>query len=276
MKTHIFYTLLLVLCLCVSAIYAQTETAESNVAKVNPYKVGEHLTFVGKYKKFGLSFTVADFNFTVSKASNDKDYFIKSEATSRGTLVKLFGFKFLQRFESTVDADNLRILKTVKKDVQRKRIRDSKADFDYQDKKVTWVETDPNDPSRPPKRVASTVGPNTQDIVTAVYMLRQMPLAVGKRFILKVSDSGLVYDVPIKVTARERRKSILGKLWCWKIEPEIFGEGNFIEQKGSLTFWITDDSRRIPVYAKLNTRLGGIHIKLKKVTKIQTTLPNKK
>jgi len=259
MKSRVLNLFVVILIASAASISAQTET------NVDPYKPGESLSFVGKYKRFGLSFTVGVFNFTVSKTSDNKNYFIRSEAKSKGALIKLFNFKFLQRFDSTVDSNTLQILKTVKRDQQGKRIRDSQADFDYEEKKVSWVETDPSDSTRPPKRVASSIEPGVQDIVTAAYMLRQKPLAVGKKFVLKVSDSGLVYDVPISITGREQKKSILGKLWCWRIEPEIFGQGKFIEQKGSLTFWIIDDARRIPIRAKLKTKFGDVHIKLKKI-----------
>ena len=264
----IFATLLIGVSVALAQREIESDVGSDSIVNVidgNPYKIGENFTFEAKYKKFGLSFTVADFKFLVEKPSDGNNIQIKSVGTSRGTLVKLFGFKFLQKIDSTVEAGKNRILETTKKDVQKKRIRDSVAEFDYDKSEVRYVETDPNDPSRPPRRVASTIPDDTQDVVTAVYMLRRMPLAIGKRFVIKISDSGLVYDVPVNVTAREKKKSILGKLWCWKIEPEIFGEGRFIEQKGSFTIWITDDARRIPVRAKLNTKFGGVGIKLKKM-----------
>ncbi|NNE97850.1 MAG: DUF3108 domain-containing protein [Pyrinomonadaceae bacterium] len=236
-----------------------TETLQS------PYQDGEELVYVGKYRPFLLSFTIADLGFKVSKIGDSEHYFVESKATSRGTLTKLFSFSFLQKIDSTIDGDKLQVLKTKKLDDQGKRVRESEAVFDYEDQQVTYVETDPKDPARPPRNVASPIGPNTQDVVSAVYMLRTVPLAVGKTFIFKISDSGLVYDVPVKVTARERKKSKIGKRWCWRIEPDIFGEGRFIEQKGSLTIWITDDAQRIPVFAKLKTKLGKVEIKLEKL-----------
>jgi hypothetical protein len=180
-------------------------------------------------------------------------------------LIKLFNFNFFQEYQSIIDADQLNILKTVKRDEQGDRVRESEANFDYQVKKVTYIETDPKDSSRPPRRVASTIEMNTQDIVSGVYSLRGKDLAVGKSFLFKISDSGLVYDVPVKITARERKKSILGKKWCWRIEPEVFGDGRIIEQKGSLTIWITDDEQRMPIRAELETKLGDVRIKLKKI-----------
>ena len=144
-------------------------------------------------------------------------------------------------------------------------MRDSEAVFDYVSDKVTYVETNPKDPQRPPRRVATTINDETQDLLSGIYALRRLPFAVGKNFTLSVSDSGMVYQVPVRVTGREKQKSVLGKVMCWRIEPEIFGENRMIEQKGDLTIWITDDNRRLPVRAKIETSLGKVEIKLRKV-----------
>lgn len=259
MNKKLFLLFLLTLFICVSTNLAQIE--EQNM----PYKEGESLTYEGKYKKLGFAFSVAELNFTISKLPETNDYFVKSEARSKGTLTKLFNFDLYQLYRSTIDAEKFQILETTKHDVQGNRVRDSKADFNYTNSKVTYVETDPKDSARPPRIVASTIASDTQDVVSALYRLRSLPLAVGKTFVMKISDSGLVYDIPVRITARERKNSILGKKWCWRIEPEIFGDGRFIEQKGSLTMWITDDADRIPIRAELETKLGDVNIKLKKI-----------
>ncbi|REJ77429.1 MAG: DUF3108 domain-containing protein [Acidobacteria bacterium] len=239
----------------------------------NPYSAGEKLEFEGKYKKFGFAFSIAEMTFSVHERDEDGSYYILSEAHSKGTLAKLFNFSFYQKIESFVDTDSLRVTRSVKRDEQRDRIRDSEATFDYQRSRVTWVETDPNDPAKPPKRVASTITEETHDLVTGVFALRGKKFAVGKTLTMKVSDSGLVYDVPVKIAGLERQKSIFGKVACWKIEPEIFGDGRVIEQKGSLTIWVTADKRRIPVRARLNTELGRVDIKLEKYTAPGETTP---
>jgi hypothetical protein len=266
MKKNIILSFFLFLLVGVSVNFAQPDVKREN--KLNsPYKSGESLTYEGKYKRFGFSFSIAEMTFKVSKLPETKQYFVTSEARSKGTLTKLFSFKFFQLYKSTVNPENLQILETTKRDEQGDRVRDSKAEFNYDNNKVTYVETDPKDATRPPRIVASVIKSNTQDIVSGVYLLRSMPLAVGKVITIPVSDSGLVYNVAVRVTAREKIKSIIGQRWCWRLEPEIFGDGKFIEQKGSLTIWMTDDKERIPVKAKLETKLGDVNIKLKEIEK---------
>ena len=47
------------------------------------------------------------------------------------------------------------------------------------------------------------------------------------------------------------------------VEPQVFGPGRMIEQEGSMIIWITDDARRIPVRAQVNSPIGRVEIKLK-------------
>lgn len=259
---------LIVFIVACSSIFAQT------APKVEIFKVGESLSYEGKFNVPVLpGIAVANLNFTVETAPDSKDYLVKSEAKSKGTLIKLFRFKFYQTIESTVDGEKFQILKTVKHDEQGDRVRDSQALFDYQDKKVIYVETDPQDVARPPRTVATPIEKDTQDLVTGIYMLRSLPLAVGKTFELNITDSGLFYRIPIRVTAREQQKSILGKTWCFRVEPEVFGTDRLIEKEGSMIIWITDDSRRIPVRSQINASIGRIDVKLKKVKYIKQKSP---
>jgi hypothetical protein len=247
------------------AVYLASIQAQTDI---KPYNLGEVLTYEGKFSKSIIrGIAVADLRFSVETAPDGEDYLIKSEAKSKGTLSKIFQFSFLQQMESTVDADNLNILKSKRHDVQRTRIRDGEAIFDYFNKQVTFIETDPNDAMRAPRKVASQIeNKNTQDFITGLYSLRSMPLAVGKAFELIISDSGLIYKVPVRVTGRVKQKSVLGNLWCFRLEAEIFGENRLIEQEGSLFIWITDDTRRIPVRGQINAEIGRVEIKLKTVS----------
>lgn len=227
---------------------------------------GETLTYESKLSKIIRGIPVADLRFSVSKAAESENYLIKTEAVSKGTLLKLFRFNFLQQYETLVDRDKFRVLKTTKRDVQKDRVRDSVADFDYRDNRVRYTESDPQNPNRPPRRIASLIGPNVQDLVSGIFAIRFMPLSVGKMFEVTISDSGLVYVIPVSVTARERIKSIYGKVWCYRVEPLIFGKGRLIEQKGNMIIWYMDDARRLPVRSRIDTEYGKVEVKLKTAT----------
>ncbi len=258
-KKRFFYSFLLLLSLFCVSTFSQT------APKFESYNAGESLTYEAKFSKIIKGISVANLSFKVERTADNRDYLITSDANTKGSLLKLFNKRFVQKYESTVDGKNFAIKRTVKRDEQGDRVRESEALFDYAEKKVIYMETDPNDAARPPRQIASPIPFDTQDLVTAIYTLRRLPLAVGKTFELTVSDSGLVYRIPVRVTARELQKSILGKVWCFRVVPEVFGENRLIEQKGEMILWITDDSRRLPVRSQINSNIGRFEVKLKKI-----------
>jgi len=225
--------------------------------------VGETLTYDGKLNWMKLSFSVADLTFTTTESADGTAMQIRAEAVSKGTLTNLVHYSFLQQINSDVDLNGFRAAKTAKHDVQKERVRDSEAIFDYSQNRVTFVETDPKDQMRAPRRIASDITSPTHDIVSGIYFLRSLDLGLGKTFVIELSDSGLVYRIPVRVTAREKKSSILGKAYCWRVEPDIFGPGRLIEKEGSLVIWITADDRRVPVAAKIDSGIGTMNVKLR-------------
>jgi hypothetical protein len=249
--------------IAISSIAVFTQTNGKAGSKATPFVDGETLTYEGKISKIIRGIAVADLTFTLQKDPNGEDYLVKAEARSKGSLLKLFRFSFLQEVQSSIDSEDFRATRTVKHDVQKERVRNSEAVFDYSERRVTFTETDPNEPMRAPRRIASEIDDVSHDLISGFYSLRLIPLSVGKSFRMSISDSGLVYDIPVRVTARELQRSILGKQWCFRIEPQIFGPNRLIEREGDMTIWITDDARRVPVRSVINSQYGKIDVKLK-------------
>jgi len=260
--------LILVLCLASLSAAARGQADSKTAVADRPLGYGETLTYDGKLSKIIRGIPIGTLTFTVGKAPDSNNYVITAHARSKGTLIKLSGFSFLENYESTIDPVSFKALKTVHHDVQKNRVRDSEADFDYKENRVTYVETDPKDPMRPPRKIASTLTGPTYDLISGLYALRLLPMEVGKSYDMSVSDSGLVYDIPVKITGREQQKTIFGKIWCWRVEPDVFGPGRLIEKEGKMVIWIADDPRRIPVRAQIDT-VVKVDIKLKAATNLK-------
>jgi hypothetical protein len=228
-----------------------------------PFTEGEVLSYEAKFNKILRGIPAADLTLTVLPTDSPNDFTVKASAISKGTLLKLFRFSFEQQLQTSIDPVKFRALKTTKHDVQKDRVRDSEAIFNYVDRRVTFFERNPDEPMKAPRRIASSITDQTHDLISGLYALRLVPLAIGKSYDFTVSDSGLVYEVPVKVTAREMQKTMFGKIWCYRIEPQVFGPGRMIEQEGSFIIWISDDARRVPVRAQVNAPIGRVEIKLK-------------
>lgn len=233
-------------------------------AAAEPFAVGENLTYEAKWSKSLLrGIDVADLNFKIIKAAEGNRLLFQGEAISKGTLMKIARFSFLQKIDSTVDASNFRILHTIRRDEQKDRIRDGEAQFDYKSNRVVYREIDPNNPERAPRTITSPLETATHDLLSAVYFLRRQPLAVGKDFELSVSDSGVIYQIPVKVVAREELKTAIGKVWTLRVEPEVFGDRRLVPGEGKMIIWFTDDARHLPVRSQIQADIGKIEIKLK-------------
>lgn len=265
MKRSISTLIFLVIAFAAVSVYSQPSSSGSS--KRLPFAVGESLTYDGKISKV-ISVPFGDIKLEVAKATNEGTLELKFDARSRGSLIKLF-YTFIQEIDTIADAGDLRAISSRKNDVQKKRIRKSVTAFDYKNRMVTWVETNPEEPINPPRTIASDLEGPTYDIVTALYFVRTLPMSVGYSTSVNVSDSGLVYKIPLLVAARERQKTIFGDVWCWRVEPQVFGPNRFFEQKGKMEIWITDDARRIPVRARANAEVGKIDIRLKQATNLK-------
>jgi hypothetical protein len=258
---------------------ATASTSRPNVARVHPFEPTEELVYVAEFSRALLKkVDVADFRFTASKQPSlqkisfvyDQDkggdpYLLKftGDVSSKGFFAKLFNLRFREQIESIVDPASFTVRKTKRVDEQGKRARVSETV--YSDGKVTWVERDPNDPSRPPREAVATFAGQVQDVLSAIYYLRTQPLEVGKLLEITISDSGVVYQVPVQVIEKKRKKTVLGRVETFRVEPEVFGPDRMIDGEGRFTIWITNDNRRVPVSARIKMKYGTFDITLRKV-----------
>jgi hypothetical protein len=94
--------------------------------------------------------------------------------------------------------------------------------------------------------------------------LRTQPLEIGKSFALKVTDSGRVYEVPVRVVERKKVKTVLGKVDTFRLDVDLFGAQRLIQTDGQFSIWLTANDQRVPVKARIKNEYGTFDIKLKK------------
>lgn len=99
--------------------------------------------------------------------------------------------------------------------------------------------------------------PGAQDILSAFYYVRGLPLEVGRTVLVPNHANGKNYTLHVNVLRRETVKVEAGKFRCVVIEPRLETEGVF-KQKGTLTIWLTDDARRMPVRMASKISVGEI------------------
>jgi hypothetical protein len=106
------------------------------------------------------------------------------------------------------------------------------------------------------------VPPRVQDVLSALYFVRTLPLEVGQSIAIANHIDGKNYPLVVKVHGRERVKVDAGEFDCLVVEPILRGPGVFT-QKGRLTVWLTDDDVRMPVLMKSKVVIGHVAAILK-------------
>lgn len=281
--TFIGYIALAVM-LAVWAIPTSAQQAVRN-AKAQPFEPAEELVYEAEFSRMLLrKLDVADFRFTANRTQLNNQpktssvenaqppvLVLTGDVSSKGFFARLFNIKFRERMESVVDPATFSVQYSKRLDEQGKRVRQSEAVFDKTAGTVVWTEHDPQNPSGTSRRVTGEFKPPVHDVLSAIYYLRTQPLKVGTNFELSVSDSGVVYTVPIRVVEKKRMKSILGRKDSVKVEVGLFGPSGMVDREGQFSIWFTDDARRIPVSARVKTEYGTFDIKLKKVVRTPST-----
>ncbi len=270
-RIHRFIATLLLLAVVTAGAASASAQSRKDV-RTHPFEPNEELLFVAEFSRALLkNIDVADFHFTSQReprletVSGGAPYTLKftGEVSSRGFFVKLFNLKFREWMESVVEPASFTVNKSKRIDEQGKRSRVSEAVF--ADGKVSWTESDPNNPSSTPRTADATFTGQVQDVLSAIYFLRTQPLALGKTFTVTISDSGRVYQVPVRVVEKKRMKTVVGRVEALRVDPELFGPNGMMNRSGHISIWYTNDSRRIPVKARIKTEYGTFNVTLRKI-----------
>lgn len=271
-KLRLLFLLLVLLTLALNA------SAQNLAIKyAHPFEPTEELIYVGEFSRLLLKkVDVADFRFSAKREPRQASvadqptasaYALKltGDITSRGLFSKLFNLHFHERMESTVEPIGFAVQKTKRTDEQGKRRRESEILFDQAHGQLVWVERDPSNPAAGVRSITTAFTGQVFDILSAIYFLRTQPLEIGKTFEVTISDSGRVYRVPVKVAEKKRLKTVLGRVEAVRLDPDLHGPDGMIREPGEFSIWLTSDSRRIPVAARLKTEYGTFDITLRKM-----------
>ncbi len=269
-RKHFFiFALLIGVAFFVQPVQAQSTISVNQPVKPLPFQINEELFFEGEFTKAILrGINIGELKLKITQTPNQQmqTYNVTGEIGTKGFAVKLFGLNFHQLIETVVDPTGFRLIKDNKLDEQGKRIRKSETVTDREKGKITWTETNENQPNNAPRVATVEFKGDVQNLVTTFYFLRLQTLKVGQNLTVPIHDSGRIYNITVKVTQRKQIKTIVGKVWAVRTELDIFGYDKLIDGDGTAALWITEDERKIPVHLQVKNNTGTIDFKLKKIT----------
>ncbi|MDZ7742655.1 MAG: DUF3108 domain-containing protein [Bacteroidota bacterium] len=192
---------------------------------------------------------------------HDRDtYHMVIEGRSHG-LFNWF-FKVRDRFESYVDEEALVPWKFVRRTREGDFVKDDDVSFD-QFKHTAK--------SRTHER---SIPPNTQDIVSAFYVMRNLnidSLEVNDELKVQFLLDDSVYTSRIIFLGREEVKLKAGKFRALAFKPKM-AKGEVFDKEYPMTIWVSDDKNHIPLKLQSEVIIGSITIELTNYEKLKHPL----
>ena len=212
-----------------------------------PFAAGEKMVFSVQYGLVNAGEATLEVR-NLAALNGRPCYRIVSDARTNDFFSKFFEVR--DRYESYMDTTNLYSLRYEKHVREGKFKSDDVVDFDQNAHRAIY------------KNKKVPIPPRTQDVLSAMYYVRTLPLEVGQSISIANHTDGKNYPLVVKVLGRERVKVDAGEFNCIVVEPILRGPGVF-SQKGRLTVWLTDDRRRMPVLMKSKVVIGHVAAILK-------------
>ena len=262
-------SVVLTICLLAStALWAQTtktskppattkRTTPATAAKKEmavPFATGEVLEFDVGWSSY-LTAGTATVSVKEKKPSYDSvAYYVVAEGQPTPLLSKLYTLYY--KADSLIDAYSLLPQRGSLYVREGKRQRMKTTTFNqaaktakYEVQTATRVERDLSIPAF------------TQDALSALYVLRSIPMKPGEKFNMPVTDAGDIYKVQMQVGVVEPVKSGIGTVNGLKIVPVV------TTTKGTpprgLALWLSDDARRLPLKIEAQLAVGKFTVTLR-------------
>lgn len=104
---------------------------------------------------------------------------------------------------------------------------------------------------------SAEIQPFTQDVLSAVFYLRTLPLEVGKTFTFPVVSNGKPWTVEAHVVRREELNTKAGKFDAFVIKPDTKFEG-VLKTTGDSFIWIGADEHRAILKIDAKVKIGSV------------------
>jgi len=232
-----------------SALAGPKNNVNSTPPETIPFSVGEKIDF---HVMFGLIPAGKAQLAVVGMDTVNGQLTYHAVSTAQSAKAYDLVFKVRDSVETWFDAD------TIYSHFFRKRLnegpyRDEKVvNYDLVNHRVQWWDDGNEKP-------AITVPPRVQDVLSAGYKVRTLPMTIGDTISVQTHDVNKTYDLLVVVHGREKVETGLGKFDCYKVEPVLRSGGIFKKEKGARVFvWVTTDDRRIPVKMQSKVSFGSI------------------
>jgi hypothetical protein len=150
---------------------------------------------------------------------------------------------------------------------ETKRLKEGRTFFDWTKNEATmWEKVVKKGGEEKKKKKIWSIEKYTQNVISAVYYLRNFKLVPGKTFQFRVADDGKNYTFKGEVLRTEKLDTALGKLDTVVVRPNFSLEGEF-KPAGDNLIWLTNDDRKFIVRIQSKVKIGSVVAVVKSIKK---------
>jgi hypothetical protein len=234
--------------------HAQPSTADRAV----PFTVGELLTYDVSWSTY-LTAGTATVSVKARRAlaGGRADYDLVAEGRPSSLLDKLYHVYY--KAESFLDTRTLQpSIATVFSDERgRNKLRTTRFTGG------TAVEFEPKTNAPWEKHTAP---PLSQDPLSAIYVIRAIPLKAGQAFVMPIVDGSDVYNIHWQIAGPEPVTTPLGTLPAWRVTPALSDAQNKPIPNKRVTLWVSNDAQKLPLKVQVAIPVGTFVLTLARVT----------
>jgi len=208
--------------------------AAPRIERPVPFKLGETLNWDVSWSSYLTAGSAISTVREKKPSFNSTAYYIVAEGRPTPLLSKLYSLYY--KVDTLLDAYTLLPQRGSVYSEEGKRHRFKTTRFDRSQQKAYFEYQSGNT-----VKADFAVPAFTQDALSAIYVLRSIPLKAGDHMTMPVSDDGMTYRLAIDVGAAERIRTPIGEMSAWKVRPVL------TDDKGRAVPAMPLDRIRVPV-----------------------------
>jgi len=222
-----------------------------------PFQVGETLIYDVSWLSYVTAGTVTTTVKEKKPSFDSTAYYIVAEGRPSALVSKLYSLYY--KMDTLVDVYTLLPQRGSVYSEEGKRHRFKTSRFDHAAHKVFFEYESSG-------KVTDTfaVQPYVQDALSAIYVLRAIPLENGARVTMPVTDNGTNYKVQVDAAPADRIKTPMGETAAWKLKLAITDAAGK-SQGRNFALWMSNDARRLPMKLQAELPIGSFSLTLHEV-----------
>lgn len=233
----------------------RTSPAAPRREQAVPFRAGETLTYDVGWSSYLTAGTATVRVMEKKPSYGSTAYYIVAEGRPTPLLSKLYTLYY--KADTLLDAYSLLPQRGSIYSEEGKRHRTKTTIFDQTRKKARYeVQT------RTYVQKDLAIPAYTQDVLSALFVLRSIALKPGDKFNIPVCDNGNTYTARMSIGAAEAVQTPLGPIRAIRVLPVITGVRGETPSRG-MTIWISDDARRLPVKIEAQLLVGKFVLTLR-------------